>query len=128
MKHSIILTTAALACATVFAQAPAGVLPRPSHEINPTASGGAPAARAEMKTEAKTGALPMASGMGSTSSMGAGMGMGMGMKGMDANGDGMVSKKEWQAHHNMMWGKMKGKNGMVSMADMEAMMKGGGPN
>lgn len=81
-----------------------------------------------MKTEAKTGALPMASGMGSTSSMGAGMGMGMGMKGMDANGDGMVSKKEWQAHHNMMWGKMKGKNGMVSMADMEAMMKGGGPN
>ena len=127
MKHSIILATATLACATAFAQAPAGVVPRPAQEINPTASGGAPAAKAEMKTEAKTGAMPMASGMGSGSSMGGGMGMGM-MKGMDANGDGKVSKKEWQAHHNMMWGKMKSKNGMVSMADMEAMMKSGGPN
>ena len=99
MKHSIILATAALACATAFAQAPAGVLSRPPQEINPTAAGGVPAAKAEMKTEAKTGAMPMASGMGSTSSMGMGMGMGM-----------------------------KGKNGMVSMADMEAMMKSGGPN
>ena len=83
-----------------------------------------------MKTEAKKGEMPMASGMG-TSSMGAGMGMGMGMKGMkgmDADGDGMVSKKEWQAHHDMMWGKMKSKNGMVPMADIEAMMKSGGPN
>ncbi len=77
-----------------------------------------------MKTQAKTGAMPMASGMGSTSSTE----MGMGMKGMDANGDGMISKKEWQAHHNMMWSKMKTKNGMVPMADIEAMMKAGGPN
>ncbi len=117
MKHSIILATATLACATAFAQAPAGVVPRPSGEANPIASGGAPAAKAEMKTAAKTGEM----------GMGAGMGMGMGMKGMDANGDGMVSKKEWQAHHNMMWGKMKSKNGMVPMSDIETMMKSG-PN
>ncbi len=124
MKNSIILALATVACATAFAQAPAGVVPRPSGEANPTASGGAAAAKAEMKTQAKTGAMPLASGMGSTSSTE----MGMGMKGMDANGDGMISKKEWQAHHNMMWSKMKTKNGMVPMADIEAMMKAGGPN
>lgn len=126
MKHSIMLVAATLSWATAFAQAPAGALPRPPAQINPSASGGAPAAKAEMNTEAKTGAMPMASGMGSTSAMGAGMGMGM--KGMDANGDGMVSKKEWQAHHDMMWGKMKSKNGIVPMAEIEAMMKSGGPN
>ncbi len=122
MKNSIILATATLACAAAFAQAPPGVIARPSQETNPITSGGAPAAKAQMKTDAKKGEMPMASGMGGTNSMG------MGMKGMDANGDGMVSKKEWQAHHNRMWGKMKSKNGMVPMADIEAMMKAGGPN
>ena len=39
----------------------------------------------------------------------------------------MISKKEWDSHHATMWGKMKPKmkKGMVPMADMEAMMKGG---
>lgn len=60
---------------------------------------------------------------------GMGMGMGMDMKAMDTNGDGMISKKEWDSHHAMMWNKMKPKmkKGMMSMADMETMMKGG-PN
>ena len=67
--------------------------------------------------------MPMGAGGGM------GMGMGMDMKAMDTNGDGMISKKEWDSHHAMMWNKMKPKmkKGMMSMGDMETMMKGG-PN
>ena len=69
--------------------------------------------------------MPMAAGGG----MGMGMGMGMDMKAMDTNGDGMISKKEWDSYHSMMWNKMKPKmkKGMMSMTDMESMTKGG-PN
>jgi hypothetical protein len=52
------------------------------------------------------------------------MHMGMG-KAMDANGDGMISKKEFDSHHQAMWKKMKTKNGMVAVADMESMMMQG---
>jgi hypothetical protein len=103
-----------------------------------TAAGGAPAEKAQMKTDMKKdGAMPMAGGGMSGGSMakgnmamggmGMGMGMKMDMKMMDTNGDGMISKKEWMDYHAKMWGRMKSKNGMMSMADMEAMMKGG-PN
>ena len=49
MKKAYALVACALACGATFGQAPAGVLQRPSQEINPTASGGMPAAKAEMK-------------------------------------------------------------------------------
>jgi hypothetical protein len=78
-----------------------------------------PAASADMKNDAKKGGMA-----GSTANSGSGR-MGM-MKGMDANGDGMVSKKEWDTHHSMMWRKMS-KNGMMPVTDMERMMSGG-PN
>lgn len=46
----------------------------------------------------------------------------MGMKGMDANGDGLISKDEFTKHHEAMWDKMKkDANGNVSVKDMEAM-------
>ena len=122
MKTFTLLAGAALLCGTAFAQQ--------------EPPGGAPAARAEMKVDAKKSmgtpmssgaatATPMASGTGSASPMG----MSMGMKAMDTNGDGMISKREWDRHHSMMWNKMKNKmkNGMVPMADVEAMMNGG-PN
>ena len=128
MKHQLILAAAALACTATFAQAPPGVVARPSQETNPTASGGTPAAKAEMKVDAKKGTMPMAGGampMGSGGSMSGSSAMGM--KAMDTNGDGMISKKEWDAYHAGMWGRMKSKNGMMPMADVEAMMKGG-PN
>ncbi|HXR55339.1 MAG TPA: hypothetical protein VN858_00985 [Casimicrobiaceae bacterium] len=49
----------------------------------------------------------------------------MDMKAMDTNHDGMISKKEYMAYHEMMWGKMKKtKNGMVDLKDM-GMMQGG---
>ena len=49
----------------------------------------------------------------------------MDMKMMDANGDGMISKKEFVKHHESMYDKMKkGSNGMVSVKDMEMMRDG----
>lgn len=126
MKQSLLFTACLLVCGAALAQAPAGVVKNPSAESSPTASGGMPAAKAEMKTDAKKAmdtSKPMASG-GSTKAMGSGS---MDMKAMDTNGDGMISKKEYMDYHTKMWGRMKSKNGKVSMADMEAMMKGG-PN
>ena len=129
MKHGLILAAAALACGATFAQAPPGVVARPSQETNPTASGGAPAAKAEMKVEAKKGAMPMAAGAAMPMASGGSMAgtSTMGMKAMDTNGDGMISKKEWDAYHAAMWSRMKSKKGMMPIADVEAMMKGG-PN
>jgi hypothetical protein len=138
MKHSVFLATCAFACGAALAQAPAGVVQRPSAESNPIAAGGAPAEKAQMKTDMKKdGAMPMAGvGMSGGSmakggmamgGMGMGMGMSMDMKMMDTNRDGMISRKEWMDYHAKMWGRMKSKRGMVSTADMEAMMKGG-PN
>lgn len=122
MNRSLLVALLALTCGAAFAQAPAGTTQRPSQETSPAAAGGAPAAKAETKTEAKKGEMPAA---GST--MGAGAGStATGMKGMDADGDGMVSKKEWDTYHSAMWKKMN-KGGKASMADVEAMMKGG-PN
>ena len=135
MKQQLILAAAALLCTASFAQAPPGVVARPSQEANPTASPAAsPAAKAEMKVDAKKGAMPMGAmpmGAGGTMPMGAGASnsgtAAMGMKAMDTNGDGMISKKEWDAYHSSMWSRMKSKKGMMPMADVEAMMKGG-PN
>ena len=147
MKQALLLAIAALSVGTTFAQAPPGTLSRPSQETNPTSSGGAPAAKAQMKVDEKKGVTPMTGGAapmaggvapmaagsmpmaaGNSGTMGMGMNMGM-MKSMDTNGDGMISKKEWDSHHSALWGKMKPKmkKGMVPMTDMEAMMKGG-PN
>ena len=148
MKQKLIVALAALACSAAFAQAP------PNSQTNPTASGGAPAAKAEMKIDAKKAAgstlgvpNPVA-GMGAaapTSQINPSASGGpsaaraemkvdarkeaSGPASMDTNGDGMISKKEWDRYHSGMWGKMKmkSKNGMVPWGDVDAMMKGG-PN
>jgi hypothetical protein len=104
----------ALASASAFAQAPAGtVMPAPQ-EASTTASGGIPAAKAEMNKDTKT--------MGS--------GRALDMKAMDANGDGMISQEEYMTYHGNAWKKMKmTKNGMMSMDDMQKQMNNGdGPN
>lgn len=41
------------------------------------------------------------------------------MAGMDANGDGMVSKDEFLKTHEAIFDRMKGPNGMISLKDME---------
>lgn len=123
MKQATLIAFAALICSTAFAQAPPGVLARPSSEANPVNSGGAPAAKAEMKKDEKMAAMPMGnSGMSMA-------GMDMSIKAMDANGDGKISKREYDRYHSMRWSKMKSKGGMVSMDEMSssmgAMMNGG---
>ena len=48
----------------------------------------------------------------------------MDMKMMDTNGDGKISKAEYNKYHALMWTKMKkDKGGMVGMSDMQMMMK-----
>ena len=150
-KQSLVLALAALACSASFAQAPAGVVANPSANSNPIASGGTPAAKAEMKVDSKKAAGSTLSAPNPVAGMGgaapspqvnpnASGGMPQAkadMKAnartnasatgsMDTNGDGMVSKREWDRYHSGMWGKMKAKNGMMPMAEVEAMMKAGG--
>lgn len=42
---------------------------------------------------------------------------------MDANGDGRVSRAEWNAYHGKSWSGLKQSNGAVSRDEMENMMK-----
>ncbi|WP_372827746.1 hypothetical protein [Polaromonas sp.] len=149
-KQSLTLTLAALACTAAFAQAPAGTAGAPPAQINPTASGGAPAAKAEMKVDTKKAngstlsAPNPAAGMGGApvdakidaaasggkpaakAEMKANAKIGAtAMNKMDTNGDGMVSSREWNRYQTAMWKSMKpAKNGMVPMTDVEAMMRG----
>jgi len=116
MKRSILFLAMALAGGAVLAQAPAGVT-RPPAEVNPNASGGKAQAKGEMNAEAK------GSKMGTTAGTTA-----MGYKAMDANGDGFVSRKEWNDYHGKMWSGMKpDKKGMVPWGTVEAAMQGGTP-
>ena len=130
MKQSILLTLCAMACSAALAQAPAGVVKNPSAETDPNAAGGKTAEKAQMNVDArkaKDGSMPMA-GADTNMRMNGMNGMkGMDMKAMDTNGDGMVSKKEWQDHHNMMWTRMKPKNGSLSVSEMQGKERGG-PN
>ncbi len=114
MKSALILAAAALACGTAFAQAPAGVVKNPSQEQNPNMSGG----KAQANADGKKGGMAASGGMTTTAT---------GSKAMDMNGDGYVSRKEWNDYHGRTWSSMKGEKRGVPWADVEARMKGG-PN
>ena len=44
---------------------------------------------------------------------------------MDTNSDGMISKKEYMTHQEMMWNNMKkNKDGLATMHDMDGMYAG----
>ncbi len=118
MKKVLLAAVAALVCSAGFAQGTAaggmgGTATK--EEITGQKSGSAKVAsdRAEMKVDAKKANMPMA-------------GTPMMME-MDANGDGMISRREYDNYHSAMWKSMKQSNGMVSKADMDSMRKGG-PN
>ncbi|MGE4242825.1 hypothetical protein [Ramlibacter sp.] len=119
MKFKLGLVAALCVVASAsFAQAPPGTQTRPSQQTDPLKSGGAPQAKAGMTAEANAAASPMSANAPTA----------MGHKAMDANGDGMVSQKEWDAYHRKAWTRMKrDKKGMAAWSDVEAMMKGG-PN
>lgn len=151
-KQSFILTLAALAFSAAFAQAPAGVVTTPSPQSDPNAAGGKAATKAETKVETRKavgstlaapdpvagtgGAAPSEkinpSASGGKAAAKADMKVGAKTSAtatgsMDMNGDGVVSRKEWNQYHSAMWNSMQGKNGMVPMAEAEARIKGG-PN
>jgi hypothetical protein len=138
MKKSIFSATCVLACSAVFAQAPASPASpsavSPASPTSPASKEAMPPAGAGMKRGDAMNAGGAGMDMGTTGKadkghMGAMGDMHMGMgKTMDANGDGMISKKEFDRHHEAMWKKMKTKNGMVSVADMESMMMQGNKN
>lgn len=149
-KQSLTLSLAALACTAVFAQAPAGTATNPSNQANPTASGGSPAAKADMKVDTRKAngstlsAPDPVAGMGGAavnskidaSASGGKAAAKAEMRtdakvnataanSMDTNGDGMVSSREWNRYQTAQWKSMKpGKNGTVPMADIEAMQHG----
>lgn len=43
------------------------------------------------------------------------------MQGMDANGDGKITKEEFMRHHEAMFDQMKNQEGVIDMKDMKAM-------
>ena len=68
---------------------------------------------AQMRVDAKKGNMPMNATGGHT------------MMDMDTNGDGMISRREYDNYHNAMWKSMKQSKGLVARSDMDLMMKGG---
>ncbi|TWO71048.1 hypothetical protein FN976_12050 [Caenimonas sedimenti] len=105
MKSTLIFAAAVLACGASFAQS------TPAVQAESNATG-----KAERAADAK-----VANRKGSTTAT-------MGNNAMDTNGDGMISRKEWNAHHGKMWSGMKAdSNGMVPWSEVEAGMGRGTP-
>jgi hypothetical protein len=106
MKSTLFFAAATLACGAVFAQSSPAV----QAQANPA---GRPAKAAEANVDMRKHNNPT---------------MTMGNTAMDANNDGMISRKEWDAHHGRTWSAMKAdKKGMVPWADVEASMGRGTP-
>jgi hypothetical protein len=147
MKQVLMTTALALACVAALAQTPS----TPPTPGKPAETGAVPiapkaAAAAEAKVDARQAANPgqgptMAnkvpeSGSVPPNAKAAGKAemnvqtrksaASDTMMAMDTNGDGMISRKEYDAYHGGMWKKMKAKNNMVPQADMDAMLKQGG--
>ena len=114
MKFTLVTLAAALACGAALAQAPSGTVARPSQESNPNASGGIAQQKGEMNAQAKGKDMGMGMGASSTAVMG--------HKAMDANGDGFITRKEWNAYHGKMWSGMKAEKQGVPWATVETNM------
>lgn len=143
MKQLFIATAVALACGAALAQTPA----TKAVEQNAVPTAPRTAAAAEAKEDARQKANPSAStntGTNKAPETGAVVTNGKAMaKGemnadarragdssdmkmvMDTNGDGMISRKEYDAYHANMWKSMKANKGMVPQADMQKMLKQG---
>ena len=134
----------ALACSAALAQTPANPAKAVEQGAVPTAP--KTAAAAETKLDARKSANPGADGTmvkqtpvtgevpaGSKSAAAKGeMNADTRKRGesdmkmaMDTNGDGMISRKEYDAHNAAMWKGMKHNKGMVSQADMQTRLKQG---
>ncbi len=143
MKQLLIATAVALACSAALAQTPS----TPANPAKAVEQGAVPtaprtAAAAEAKVDARQGANPGASAttaanpakaveqgaVPTTSRTASKAEMNVekrDMAAMDTNGDGMISRKEYDAYHGNMWKKMTLKNGMAMQADVQMMLKQG---
>ena len=114
-KQTVLAALAAVACTAALAQAPANNTARPPSEVNPTASGGVAASAAQNKVDQRASrstaapadpaagngrAAPVAeinpSAAGGKAAAKADMRVNARL--MDTNGDGMVSRAEWDAY------------------------------
>ena len=119
-KQTVLAALAAFACTAALAQAPANNTARPPSEVNPTASGGVAASAAQNKVDQRASrstaapadpaagngrAAPVAeinpSAAGGKAAAKADMRVNARL--MDTNGDGMVSRAEWDAYHAQAW-------------------------
>lgn len=137
-QNVVVAALAALACTAALAQAPATTNARPPSEVNPAASGGPAAANAQNKADNRAshstaapanpakgdgrGAPvaeinPSASGGKAAATAEARVGARL----MDTNGDGMVSRQEWDTYHTTAWNNMKPTGSGVSTADVDRM-------
>ena len=146
MKQLLIATAVALACSAALAQTPASPV-RPSQvEQGAVPISPKTAAAAEAKVDARKSANPGADGTmvkqtpvtgevpaGSKTAAAKGEMNADARKGgdsklkmaMDTNGDGMISRKEYDAYHAVMWKGMKHHRGMVSEVDVQTRLKQG---
>ncbi len=137
MKQVLIATTLALACAASFAQTSTSITEPGKSPISAKAGANAEA-KVEARKEAGTGTAmptPAVPERGATptsaktavaaeKNVEARKSAGNeAMKPMDANGDGMISRTEYNNYHASMWKKMKMTKGMVMQNDMQEMMK-----
>ena len=151
MKQLFLATAVALACGTALAQTPSTptnpASPSRAVEQNAVPTSPKAAAAADSKADARKSANPGADGTmvkqtpvtgevpaGSKTAANKGemnadtrkAGDSSDMKMvMDTNGDGMISRKEYDAYHAGMWKGMKTNKGMVSQADMQTRLKQG---
>lgn len=135
-KQTVVAALAALACTAALAQAPAANSTRPPSEVSPAASGGPAAANAQNKADTRVGRStaapadptkgdgrgapvaeinPSASGGKSAAKADARVNARL----MDSNGDGMVSRQEWDAYHANAWNSLQPSNAGVSTADID---------
>ena len=143
MKQLFIATAVALACGAALAQTPATptnpASPSRAVEQNAVPTSPKAVAAADAKADARQaanpgamsanpakaveqGAVPTANRTASRAEMNV---QKRDMAAMDTNGDGMISRKEYDDYHANMWKKMTLKNGRASQADVQTMLKQG---
>jgi hypothetical protein len=135
-KQSVVAALAALACTAALAQAPVSNTARPPSEVSPTAAGGPAAANAQRKVDDRasrstTAPADPATGPGRTTPVSeinpnasggkaaARADVRVNARLMDTNGDGMVSRAEWDAYHVNAWNSLSPAASGVSTADLD---------
>ena len=135
-KHTVIAALATLACSAALAQAPAPVTSRPAAEVSPIASGGPAASNAQNKVDQRAYQNPQApanpakgdgrsapvaeinpSAAGGKAAANADARVNARL--MDTNGDGMVSRQEWDVYHTNAWNRMQPGGTGVSTAEVD---------